>query len=106
MVRDFKRLFNSIVTTGKWDLMEGKKMLEAKPRGFDKGKAVRKIVRHFPKHRVVYAGDDITDLSVFKVLGKKGLKIAVGDRIPARLSDLRFGSPEALLEWLASFTQG
>jgi trehalose-6-phosphatase len=55
---------------------------------------------------VVYAGDDITDLSVFKVLGKKGSKVTVGTRIPARYSDLRFKTPKALLNWLAGFTRG
>lgn len=103
---DFRALFRQSVKLSRWDLMKGKKMLEAKPRGFDKGKAVRKIVRHFPKHRVVYAGDDITDISVFKVLGKRALRVTVGDRIPARYSDLRFPTPEALVEWLAGFTRG
>lgn len=103
LVQEFKKLFRANVTTKKWDLMEGKKMLEAKPKGFDKGKAVQKIVRHFPGHRVVYAGDDITDLSVFKVLGQKGLKIAVGKRIPARHVDIRFKGPKELLNWLQKF---
>jgi trehalose 6-phosphate phosphatase len=104
--RDFRALFRQSVTPGHWDLMKGKKMLEAKPKGFDKGKAVQKIVRHFPKHRVVYAGDDITDISVFKVLGKKALRVIVGDRIPSRYSDLRFKTPKALLRWLAGFARG
>ncbi|HVZ80591.1 MAG TPA: trehalose-phosphatase [bacterium] len=104
--RGFRAIFRRSVTLERWDLMAGKMMLEAKPRGFNKGKAVKKIVRHFPDHRVVYAGDDITDLSVFKSLGKKGLKVAVGTRIPKRYSDLRFPSPKALLEWLAGFTRG
>jgi trehalose 6-phosphate phosphatase len=103
--KDFRAIFKKTVTAGKWDLMEGKKMLEAKPKGFNKGKAVRKIIKHFPGHRVVYAGDDITDLSVFRVLGRKGLKVVVGTRIPARYSDLRFKSPKALLGWLAGFVK-
>jgi trehalose 6-phosphate phosphatase len=101
--KDFRSIFRKSVTKGKWDLMAGKKMLEAKPKGFNKGKAVRKIIRHFPGHQVVYAGDDITDLSVFRILGKKGLKVVVGTRIPKRFSDLRFNSPDSLLKWLAGF---
>ena len=101
--REFRTIFRRSVTLKRWDLMSGKKMLEAKPRGFNKGRAVQKIIRHFPGHQVVYAGDDITDLSVFKILGKKGLKVTVGGRIPKRYSDLRFGSPKDLLGWLSSF---
>lgn len=103
--KDFRTIFRMSVTANKWDLMAGKKMLEAKPKGFNKGQAVKKIIRHFPGHQVVYAGDDITDLSVFKVLGKKDLKVTVGTRIPARYADLRFRSPKALLGWLDRYTR-
>jgi trehalose 6-phosphate phosphatase len=98
--RSFHRIFIKAVTRRRWSLMEGKQMIEAKPRGFSKGQAVQKVIRHFPGHRPVYAGDDITDISVFKLLGKKGLKIAVGNRIPKKYYDLRFKSPKELLEWL------
>lgn len=103
--REFRALFRQAVTERRWSLMEGKKMLEAKPKGFDKGRAVQKIVRHFLGHPVVYAGDDVTDISVFKALGKRGLKVAVGDRIPRRYYDLRFRSANALLGWLEGFTK-
>src|SRR5581483_5775203 len=62
----FNRIFNKAVTRKYWSLMEGKQMIEAMPKGFNKGKAVRKIIRHFPGHQPVYVGDDITDISVFK----------------------------------------
>ena len=75
-------------------------MIEAMPKGFSKGKAVRKILEKYPGHFPLYAGDDIGDISVFRVLGKKGLRIAVGQRIPKIHSDLRFGKPADFIKWL------
>jgi trehalose 6-phosphate phosphatase len=78
-------------------------MLEAKPRGFSKGQAVLKILEKFPGHFPIYAGDDLTDLSVFNALGKNGLKIAVGHRLPKTSTDMRFDSPRQFLKWLKEF---
>jgi trehalose-phosphatase len=98
--RGFKDLFRGSVTRRSWKLQAGKQMIEAMPKGYSKGKAVRKILERFPGHVPLYAGDDIGDISVFKVLGKRGLRIAVGRRIPRKHYDLRFEKPEDLIEWL------
>ncbi len=97
---DFKALFRQTVTWNNWKIQGGKKMIEAMPKGFSKGKAVRKILEKYPGHFPLYAGDDIGDISVFRVLGKKGLRIAVGQRIPKIHSDLRFGKPADFIKWL------
>ncbi len=101
--RDFRRLYIQAVTGRFWTFQAGKKMIEAIPRGYTKGKAVRKILEKFPDHLPIFAGDDLTDLTVFKAMGKRGLKVAVGNRIPDRFCDLRFKHPEAFLEWLRIF---
>ncbi len=99
----FNEIFGQTVTRSLWHLMGGKKMIEALPKGFSKGKTVRKILERYPGALPIYAGDDLTDITVFKVLGKRGLKIAVGHRIPKHLSDLRFDSPKEFLSWLKNF---
>jgi len=101
--RRFVSIFNSTVTRKAWTLMPGKKMIEAMPKGFNKGKSVRKLLSFFPGHTPIFAGDDLTDISVMKVLPKKGLRIAVGDRIPTRHHDLRFASPAGFIGWLGRF---
>lgn len=101
--RRFHEIFKKSVTLRLWGLMEGKQMIEAMPKGFSKGKAVEKILKLYPGALPVYAGDDLTDLTVFKTLGKKGLKVAIGNRIPKHLSDLRFASPKDFLAWLKNF---
>ncbi len=102
--RRFNEIFRKAVTRRLWSLMGGKQMIEALPKGFSKGKAVAKILGLYPGALPIYAGDDLTDLTVFKALGKKGMKVGVGGRIPKNMADLSFGSPKAFLAWLKIFT--
>jgi trehalose-phosphatase len=101
--RRFHEILSQAVTPRFWAVMEGKKMIEAFPRGFSKGKTVRMILERYPGALPIYAGDDLTDITVFKVLGKNGLKVSVGHRIPKNQSDLRFDSPKEFLRWLENF---
>jgi trehalose 6-phosphate phosphatase len=75
-------------------------MLEIKPRGFNKGSAVKAFLREppFSGRTPVYLGDDLTDIDGFKVATEHGgVSIAVGDRVeaPYRLKD-----PAAVRDWL------
>jgi len=103
LLLEFKALYRRAVTPRLWTLQKGKKMVEVMPKGFCKGKSVRSLLKRFPDHLVIYAGDDTADISVFKVLVKKGLKIAVGKRIPRKYYDLKFNTPREFLNWLKSF---
>jgi trehalose 6-phosphate phosphatase len=102
-----KTMFHSIVkktvTPNRWILQDGKKMLEAKPKGFSKGQAVLKILKQFPGALPLYAGDDLTDISALKALGPKGLKVILGDRIPPKLANLHFDKPDDFVYWLKAF---
>jgi trehalose-phosphatase len=101
--RDFHLIFRKTVTKRIWTLQDGKKMIEAMPKGFSKGRAVRILLNKFPGYLPIYVGDDISDFSAFKALGKLGLRVAVGNRVPRRYYDLRFDSPPALVNWLKTF---
>jgi trehalose-phosphatase len=100
---EYKKIFLRTVTSRLWTLELGKKMIEALPQGFSKGKSVKALLNRFPNHLAIYAGDDIADISALKVLGKKGVKIAVGKRIPWKYYDLKFKNPPEFLNWLKSF---
>ncbi len=52
---------------------------------------------------LVYADDDLMDFAVFKILGKKSLKVAVGYRIPKDQYDLQFDTAKDFLRWLKNF---
>ncbi len=105
--RKLKAMFHSIVQKtvrpNRWVLQDGKKMLEAKPKGFSKGQAVLRLLKQFPGALPLYAGDDLTDISALKALGSKGLKVVLGDRIPKKLANLRFNQPDDFVYWLKAF---
>jgi trehalose-phosphatase len=101
--QEFNAIYRRTITPRFWNLEQGKKMIEVLPKGFSKGKSVKALLKRFPHHQVIYAGDDVADISVFKVLGKKGLKIAVGNRVPRKYYDLKFKNPREFLTWLKVF---
>lgn len=99
----FKKVFKKTVTPKLWKLMEGKSMIEAMPQGFDKGKAVRKIVAGQTGFTPLFAGDDTTDIPALKALGKNGIRVGVGEKIPRSLLDFQFQNPSEFLVWLRQF---
>ncbi len=101
--RQFVSIFNQSVSRQYWKIQIGKKMIEALPRGFSKGQSVIRLLQAFPNHYPIYAGDDLTDISVFKQLRGRGLRIAVGSRIPDTLYDLQFPAPHNFVSWLRGF---
>lgn len=83
------------------EMLCGKFVIEIKPRGFDKGEAVRELMKlaPFAGRRPVFIGDDTTDESVFAVLPELGgLGYSVGRQIPG--ANGTFGSPAQVREWL------
>ncbi len=62
------------------ETMNGAKVLEARPKGWNKGKAVELyMIRHEKRKNIlpIYIGDDITDEDAFRGLKKKGITIHV-----------------------------
>jgi trehalose 6-phosphate phosphatase len=82
-------------------LLQGKCVIEVKPKGYDKGRAVESFLAEAPfkGRRPLYAGDDVTDEDAFGVVETHGgLTIKVGEgETKARY---RVPSPGALLDWL------
>jgi trehalose 6-phosphate phosphatase len=89
----------------------GRKVLEIRPDvDADKGTAVERLTRESDVSRVLYAGDDATDIDAFERLGKAQLEYVVrvavvSDEAPAGLvsaADLVVAGPRELLMLLAS----
>ncbi len=57
------------------DLLSGKQILEARPRGLDKGRAVRWVLRRLAPARVIYVGDDVTDEDGFRAASGHGFGV-------------------------------
>lgn len=62
------------------EILEGKEVIEVKPAGMDKGKAVTYLLGQNGKGALaIYLGDDATDETAFQVLGSRGISILVTD---------------------------
>lgn len=83
-----------------YHVQSGSMMLEIKPRGFNKGLAVRAFLHEppFSGRTPVYLGDDLTDIDGFKVVEEyAGVSIAVGERVHGQY---RLENPAAVFSWL------
>jgi trehalose 6-phosphate phosphatase len=91
---------------GSVHLLRGKCVIEVKARGFDKGTAVRALMRYEPfcSRVPVFVGDDRTDEDAIAVLPEfGGIGIAVGRAIPG--AGFVFEHPGAVRAWLAGLVR-
>ena len=66
-----------------FEIINGEKVIEARPKGWNKGKAIEMfLAKHAKKKNIlpIYIGDDITDEDAFKFLGKRGVSIYVSNQ--------------------------
>jgi trehalose 6-phosphate phosphatase len=90
------------VPTGTVDILPGKLVVEIKPAGVNKAKAVCELMQHppFAKRNPIFIGDDTTDEPVFGIIAQfGGLGFSVG-RIVADVNG-HFEKPESVRAWLA-----
>jgi trehalose 6-phosphate phosphatase len=83
------------------ELMHGKAVIEIKSTRFNKGAAVRELMKSPPflDRRPVFVGDDTTDESVFALLpALGGLGYSVGRFLPG--TNGTFGAPSDVRHWL------
>lgn len=89
------------------DLLEGKCVLEVKPAGVSKGRAIEHFLAEPPfiGRLPAFAGDDVTDEAGFEaVLRRGGLALKVGEG--PTCAPHRLASPAALHQALAAWSQG
>ena len=67
-------------------LLEGKKIVEIKNAGIDKGHAARKVIQHHEPDFLLALGDDRTDEDMFRAVSPQSYSIKVGPQ----LTDARF----------------
>lgn len=88
------------------ELVHGKRVVEMKPAGSSKGRAVQSFLAEAPfaGRHALFAGDDLTDEDAFAaVQARGGAGIKVGDG-PTR-ARFRLASPLALSDWLSQAQQ-
>jgi trehalose 6-phosphate phosphatase len=90
----------------RFELLPGKAVVEIKPGGFDKGTAVRQLMRCHPfaGRRPVFVGDDTTDEAAFAVLPEfSGVGISVVPLSPNIA--MCFDAPPDVRMWLEQISQ-
>ena len=92
-----------IVTDAEFEILEGHAVIEARPRGADKGAALRALATNSPfaGRAPVFVGDDVTDEDGFRAaldLGGYGVKVGAGPTV----ARYRIAAVEAVRDWLAA----
>jgi trehalose 6-phosphate phosphatase len=101
VVRDTVRAICAAFPAGALEVLPGSKVIEVKQTGFDKGSAVRELMRYEPfrGRRPIFVGDDTTDEMVFPVLPEfGGIGFSVGRRVDGAIGC--FETPADVRWWL------
>lgn len=88
--------------------IEGKRVLELRPEGIDKGIVVRSLPAARKRGRdlsLVAVGDDRTDEDMFRALGSHGLSVRVGRTLRGSSARRRLASVRAVREFLTALGQ-
>jgi len=82
-------------------LLHGHAVVELRPVGMDKGRAVAALVEAHPGLRVVAVGDDVTDEDAFAAaLARDGVAVIVGDHGATTRAPWRLAAPEDVIALL------
>lgn len=85
-----------------YELQPGHHVLEFKPSGTDKGRAVQELIARTPflGRLPVYLGDDLTDEHAFRSVNRlDGISVRIGQREPSH-ARYSLASPAATEDWL------
>jgi trehalose 6-phosphate phosphatase len=88
------------------EMLCGKAVIEVKPRSFDKGVAVRELMKGppFAQRTPYFIGDDVTDESVFAALpALGGHGYSVGREVAG--VEGTFGGPQDVRDWLRGLSE-
>ncbi|MGB9802389.1 trehalose-phosphatase [Desulfofundulus sp.] len=94
-----------VMDRNRFEFLPGKKVLEIRPRGVSKGKAVQYLCRKHPGALPLYIGDDRTDEDGFLAL-KRGLGILVSPQPRPSAATFRLTSPREVYKFLFFLLQG
>jgi trehalose-phosphatase len=90
-----------------FDVLAGKAVLELRPNGVDKGRALAWIADRIEGARPLVLGDDVTDEDAFREADRRGgLGILVADAPRATVARRRLRDPDAVATFLRAFAAG
>jgi trehalose 6-phosphate phosphatase len=83
------------------EVLHGKKVVEVRPVGVNKGKAVQSLLEHRDNAILpLYVGDDTTDEDAFRILNDRGLTILVADPPRRTAAHYYLKDPDEVFEFL------
>lgn len=85
---------------GAYELLEGKKVVEVRPRDLHKGRALEWLLSRFPGYAALYLGDDVTDEDAFRAVQGRGTGVLVARRDRPSGALYRLGGPEEVIKLL------
>ncbi len=101
-VTRFVRLGEAHVRGGRFQWLRGKQVIELRPAGIHKGRAVAFLLEQYsrPGEHPIYLGDDRTDEDAFRVLSDAGITIRVSAEEKSSRAQYRLGSPTEVHQFL------
>ena len=99
---------NAAASLGDWfEIQHGKRVIEIKPAGRDKGVAIEEFLCESPfaERTPVFIGDDVTDEDGFRVVNRAGghsIKVGAG----STLARWQVADPSAARAWLEQCVSG
>lgn len=99
--QECRDVMHALARPPQYEVVAGNMVVEARPQGTNKGRAVRALMQQAPfaGRRPVFVGDDVTDEDGFAAaaeLGGSGIKIGPG----ATLAAYRLDQPDDIFGWL------
>lgn len=91
----------------RWLLQRGKAVVELRPKGGDKGRAVERFMElpRFQGRRPLAFGDDLTDETMFAAVNRLGgLSVRVGEGGPPSAAAMTVDTPTDVRAWIAGVT--
>ncbi|HSK21654.1 MAG TPA: trehalose-phosphatase [Egicoccus sp.] len=87
-----------------FEVLAGKAVVELRPDGVDKGRALAWIADRIPGARPLVLGDDVTDEDAFREADRRdGLGVLVADAPRATVARRRLRDPDAVATFLRTF---
>lgn len=84
-----------------FNILDGKQVIELRPRTTDKGRALTHLMRQFPGRLPIAIGDDVTDEDAFAAAcDAGGISIIVGTATHPTAARWRLDGPAAVIEML------
>jgi trehalose 6-phosphate phosphatase len=105
VVERFIELVKAVDTNNKLDILHGSKVIEIRPEGWNKGKAVELISSNMISKNTlpIYIGDDTTDEEAFRYIDNQGITIFVSNNTNrSTIAQYWLRNPDEVLNFLKS----